>query len=152
MRDDEKRLSRFASTLLGQQPPSNNPFVFPDSFPIGRKQVNTPLVSSQDLKGHLRLLAAFHDLRETIEKGEDGRLPKAARDLQTAQRWTWFLHLAVERCDWFLYIQPDHFDHLARFHRWMSTLKPVSDERFIPKFLPPVDVWMVLHTYLLNPQ
>jgi hypothetical protein len=152
MRDDERRLSHFANALLGQQPPPHNPFVFPKSFPIGRKQVNAPLVDSEDLKGHLRLLGAFRDLRETIEKGEDGRLPEAARDLQTAQRWTWFLHLAVERYDWFASIEPDGSDHVGRFHRWILTLKPVSDERFIPKFLPPLDVWMVLHTYLLNPQ
>jgi hypothetical protein len=43
-----------------------------------------------------------------------------------------------------------------RFQRWVEHLPPPSKlntlEKFVRRNLPPLDVWMVLHAYLLNPQ
>jgi hypothetical protein len=46
-------------------------------------------------------------------------------------------------------------EHL-RFQRWVEHLSPPSKSHTLAKFvrneMPPLDVWMVLHAYLLNPQ
>ena len=43
-----------------------------------------------------------------------------------------------------------------RFQRWVEHLSPPSRSNTLAKFfrddMPPLDVWMVLHAYLLNPQ
>lgn len=45
---------------------------------------------------------------------------------------------------------------LIRFQRWVEHLPPPSKlntfEKFVRRNLPPLDVWMVFHAYLLNPQ
>jgi hypothetical protein len=45
---------------------------------------------------------------------------------------------------------------VIRFERWVQHLSPPlrsnTFARFIQNDLPPIDVWMVLHAYLLNPQ
>ena len=44
----------------------------------------------------------------------------------------------------------------VRFQRWVEHIPPPSKlntlEKFVRRNLPPLDVWMVLHAYLLNPQ
>jgi len=66
-------------------------------------------------------------------------LPPLISELDGEQRWSWFVNLAVER-----------------FQRWVENLSPPSKlntlEKFVRRNLPPLDVWMVLHAYLLNPQ
>lgn len=45
---------------------------------------------------------------------------------------------------------------VIRFERWVQHLSPPlrlnTFARFIKNDIPPIDVWMVLHAYLLNPQ
>jgi len=45
---------------------------------------------------------------------------------------------------------------VLRFQRWVECLSPPLKQntfaRFIRNDMPPIDVWMVLHAYLLNPQ
>ncbi|KAK6996819.1 hypothetical protein R3P38DRAFT_3070679, partial [Favolaschia claudopus] len=49
-------------------------------------------------------------------------------------RWPWFVGLAVER-----------------FEKWCTALKPSHTEQGLASILPPLDVLMVWHAYLLNP-
>ncbi|KDQ63946.1 hypothetical protein JAAARDRAFT_187341 [Jaapia argillacea MUCL 33604] len=106
---------------------------FPESFRIGSLATPQPLVQPQQLKVHLRLLQAFWELRIAVEEKqwEVPHLP-AVKDLQ----WAWFVNLAVER-----------------FERWIATLGDPNEpiEIWVEKFMPPLDVLMVWHSYSLNP-
>ncbi|KIJ16489.1 hypothetical protein PAXINDRAFT_75707 [Paxillus involutus ATCC 200175] len=93
--------------------------------------MESQLVTPQQLKGHLALLRAFHALRQTVQAGNDYRFPADVRLLDADRRWTWFVSLAVER-----------------FERWCLTIQ-ASDTEW--RGLPPIDVAMVWHAYLLNP-
>lgn len=104
------------------------------SFEIGSQRTPGPLVSIAQVKGHLRLLRAFHNLRVTVEECKDRRIPAFAAQMDRDSRWTWFITLAIDR-----------------FERWVKSLQFVPLEKFISKQFPPIDVWMVWHAYLLNP-
>ena len=39
-----------------------------------------------------------------------------------------------------------------RFAKWLVGLKPGDDKLDMEVWLPPLDVFMVLHTYMLNPK
>ncbi|KAH7905898.1 hypothetical protein BJ138DRAFT_1017075 [Hygrophoropsis aurantiaca] len=103
-------------------------------FAIGSQRTPCSLVSSEQLKGHLRLLRAFHNMRITVEDCKDPRLPALLTQMDKRSRWTWFVTLAVDR-----------------FERWVKNLQFVPLEKFTSKHFPPLDVWMVWHAYLLNP-
>lgn len=75
-------------------PPAYTP---PSAFAIGAKTLTNPLVQVQELKAHLALLRAFKDLRTTVEEGKAGNWPPATHILDSAQRWAWFVGLAVDR-------------------------------------------------------
>ncbi|KIJ69734.1 hypothetical protein HYDPIDRAFT_78222 [Hydnomerulius pinastri MD-312] len=104
------------------------------TYVIGSQRTPGPLVSPEQVKGHLRLLRAFHNLRVTVEDCKDRRLPGYAMQMDKGSRWKWFVHLAIDR-----------------FERWVESLKFVPLEKFVTKHLPPIDVWMVWHAYLLSP-
>ncbi|KAH7882290.1 hypothetical protein F5I97DRAFT_1931482 [Phlebopus sp. FC_14] len=106
----------------------------PAPHTIGSQKTPGPLVSVEQVKGHLRLLRAFHNLRITVEDCKDNRIPECARHLDKDKRWRWFIHLAVDR-----------------FERWVQCLQFVPLEKFVTNHLPPLDVWMVWHAYLLTP-
>lgn len=72
-------------------------YTFPTTFKIGNKQTLAPLVTPEQLKGHLGLLRLFHGLREGIEAGKDDRLPAWSKQIDPERRWAWFVALAVER-------------------------------------------------------
>jgi hypothetical protein len=73
-------------------PPTYTP---PTNFKIGIKTTAQPLVSIQQIKGHLALLNAFSELRNSIE-GAEISVPRVANDKEG--KWAWFVGLAVERC------------------------------------------------------
>ncbi|KAA1466623.1 hypothetical protein DENSPDRAFT_46315 [Dentipellis sp. KUC8613] len=103
---------------------------------IGASTLREPLVQMDHLKCHLNLLRAFHLLREQVEAGTDERLPASARAMEKDQRWAWFVGLAVER-----------------FDRWAKKTRAVQDiVEWLTTEVPPIDVWMVWHAYLLNPR
>lgn len=79
--------------------PENAPpaYTFPTTFSIGAKKTDGPLVTVEQLKGHLALLRLFHNLREEIAAGKDGRLPAWTMELEDDRRWGWFVALAAER-------------------------------------------------------
>jgi hypothetical protein len=72
-------------------------YTFPTTFTIGNAKTGRPLVTPEQLKGHLGLLRLFYKLRETVEAGNDDRLPPWARQLEPERRWAWFVSLAAER-------------------------------------------------------
>ncbi|KAG0698466.1 hypothetical protein DFH29DRAFT_1002779 [Suillus ampliporus] len=104
------------------------------SFEIGSQRTPGPLVSTTQVKGHLRLLRAFHNLRVIVEECKDRRIPAFAAQMDRDSRWIWFITLAIDR-----------------FERWVKSLQFVPLEKFISKQFPPIDVWMIWHAYLLNP-
>ncbi|KAH7923640.1 hypothetical protein BV22DRAFT_1048054 [Leucogyrophana mollusca] len=106
----------------------------PMAFSIGSRRTPGPLVSPEQLKGHLRLLRAFFNMRLTVEECKDSRLPAFVLQMEKHNRWTWFVTVAVDR-----------------FERWVKSLQFVPLEKFTTKHFPPLDVWMVWHAYLLNP-
>ncbi|KAG5636119.1 hypothetical protein H0H81_009051 [Sphagnurus paluster] len=115
--------------------PANDPppsYDFPETFTIGQKRTVRPLVSSQQVKGHLALLHAFVMLRTEIDTLDDNTLPFIPTD--TDRRWAWFVGLAVER-----------------FSLWCGSLTSGDSRKTAVEFLPPVDVLMVWHAYMLNP-
>ncbi|KAF8549934.1 hypothetical protein OG21DRAFT_1447248 [Imleria badia] len=113
---------------------SNTPTLPPAYYVVGAQRAQRPLVSPQHVKGHIRLLRAFYNLRITVEDGKDRRIPWYAMKMEKDARWRWFVHLAVER-----------------FEQWVKSLQFVSLEKFVTEHMPPVDVWMVWHAYLLSP-
>ena len=72
-------------------------------FPVGGKTPKGPFVTISQLKAHLGLLRAFRELKNRVTDLETNRdtrdkLPSLARELESQQRWVWFLELALERC------------------------------------------------------
>ncbi|EIN11322.1 hypothetical protein PUNSTDRAFT_50377 [Punctularia strigosozonata HHB-11173 SS5] len=121
-----------AATRPSDAPPS---YHFPTAFTIGSKKLDNPLVDVPELKVHLDLLGAFYVLKNAVSSGVDERLPQPVRALaEPEQRWGWFVSLAVER-----------------FQRWLYDVKATPLDSWVEQEVPPLDVWMVWHAYLLNP-
>jgi hypothetical protein len=79
-------------TAASNDPPS---YTFPTTFRIGTWTTKGPLVTAEQLKGHLSLLGAFSDLRSKIEALPS---PGTAQDASSAERrWALYVALAVER-------------------------------------------------------
>ncbi|KIM24602.1 hypothetical protein M408DRAFT_26896 [Serendipita vermifera MAFF 305830] len=96
----------------------------PPTFQIGI-HVSPPLVTLTEVQAHLRLLSAFAVLKSHVERGME--------DPQCA--WEVFLHKAVYRFDRFM------------SGKWTGPFPSWCEE-----VVPPLDVVMVWHTYLLNPK
>ena len=114
------------------------------------------LVTPTQLKGHLALLYAFHALKTSVQDGKDSRFPAAARKLDERRRWAWFVVLAVEIHTYMsvsFHIDQTLVDgccrYSFRFGRWCVKIEDTDVEW---RGLPPIDVAMVWHTYLLNPR
>jgi len=67
---------------------------------IGDKEINEPLVTTTQLRGHLALLDVFKHLKDEILA-----LPPRYTSLDSASpvggdeiQWAWFVSLATERC------------------------------------------------------
>ncbi|GLB34355.1 putative glycine-rich domain-containing protein-like [Lyophyllum shimeji] len=106
----------------------------PITYPVGKARTQ-PLVFVSEVRGHLALLRAFAALRAQIDAYDPSTefAPPFMPDDQD-RRWAWFVGLAVER-----------------FAVWCETLTDQDAERAAEDFLPPLDVLMVWHTYMLNP-
>lgn len=113
-----------------QLPPSYTeyPTELPTTFPIGKHEV-PPLVNVTDLQAHLRLLGAFDRLKFIVEHPVDGLPPGIRRE----HLWLLFLNRAVHRFEIFMSAT------------WSGDVVVASTEAS----MPPLDVLMVWHTYLL---
>ncbi|KAJ7061512.1 hypothetical protein C8F01DRAFT_141769 [Mycena amicta] len=122
-----------APTPSNSAPPSYSPLA---SFRVGGKQTRKPFVDVAQLKDHLALLHAFAELRIRVEgtSAEELGVEYFPPVEEKERRWTVFVGFAVER-----------------FERWCQALHPTHAERGIAAILPPLDVLMVWHSYLLNP-
>ncbi|KAG1765635.1 hypothetical protein EDD22DRAFT_774772 [Suillus occidentalis] len=114
-------------STLPQPEPELPQYTLPETFNIGRFSTRH-LVRPDQLKAHLQLLAAFSHLKQRVVASES---IIAGLESDSEKRWVWFVNLAVER-----------------FERWCLTIKQ-SD--IVEQRLPPIDVTMVWHAYLLNP-
>ncbi|KAG8932371.1 hypothetical protein FRC02_001228 [Tulasnella sp. 418] len=123
--------------------PAHNPAIrlnsnSPVTYTVGKHKNIEELVHPLDLMDHLTLLRAFHQLRENVrsQSAEDNAL--SADDI-----WTVFLAIAVRR-----------------FEKWVKNVArhtpSGSSEENIAAWeeheIPPLDVILVWHTYLLNPR
>ncbi|KAG6917558.1 hypothetical protein DXG01_002027 [Tephrocybe rancida] len=119
------------------EPPPPKYYALPPTFSIGRKHTSH-LVKMAEIKGHLALLHAFTRLRSQIRKlrwlpsGSGNAIDHMPFDQDA--RWVWYVSLAVER-----------------FTVWCESLRSADSSRPAAEFLPPLDVLMVWHAYLLNP-
>jgi Glycine-rich domain-containing protein-like len=108
---------------------------------------------------HLRLLAAFTELRESTSS-QDGLfgILDSSHPSGADQRWTIFVAKAVLRFEvWLRALVPDGFQPFLRYNiasdpREMDRLmKETEPLQWTDDMLPPLDVLMVLHSYILNP-
>ncbi|KAF8185116.1 hypothetical protein BJ912DRAFT_1060663 [Pholiota molesta] len=127
--NSSKKGERVDPQAQDELPPTYTP---PTNFKIGIRTTAEPLVSIQQIKGHLALLNAFSELRNSIE-GAEISVPRVANDKEG--KWAWFVGLAVER-----------------FDRWCQELNLEDSLRDIDVIMPPIDVVMVWHSYMLNPR
>ena len=79
-------------------------YLEPIRFPVGGKVPKDSFVTVPQLKTHLGLLRAFRELKDRVidlDANQDVRdkLPPLAQELGPQERWTWFLELALERCE-----------------------------------------------------
>ncbi|KAJ3513636.1 hypothetical protein NLJ89_g2838 [Agrocybe chaxingu] len=107
-------------------------YTVPTQFVIGSSRTAAPLVNIQEIKGHLLLLNAFAELKKRILSA-DVRAPNAP--LSEDRKWGWFVALAVER-----------------FDTWCRGLKADDTGKDTEIVLPPLDVLVVWHAYMLNPR
>lgn len=70
-------------------------------------------MSVAQVKGHLRLLRTFRNLRVIVEECKDRRIPAFARQMDRDSRWIWFITLAIDR-----------------FEQWVKSLQFVPLEKF----------------------
>ncbi|KIM19495.1 hypothetical protein M408DRAFT_50053, partial [Serendipita vermifera MAFF 305830] len=108
---------------------SEYPTELPETFPIGALRTR-PLVNVAELQAHLKLLGAIHRLKQTVQAQENGIAAK-----NKDQAWVIFVNRAVHRF------------YLWAMSSW-TRASPWLDETIIP----PLDIIMVWHSYLLNPR
>uniref|UniRef100_A0A8H8CM53 Uncharacterized protein n=1 Tax=Psilocybe cubensis TaxID=181762 RepID=A0A8H8CM53_PSICU len=116
-------------TAANSFPPSYTP---PSTYVIGSTTTTGPLVGLQEVKGHLLLLNIFANLKSTVEKKEF-ILPNVPHEKD--RKWAWFVGLSVER-----------------FDIWCRSINPKDASAAQLSAIPPIDVIMVWHSYMLNPR
>jgi hypothetical protein len=108
-----------------REAPPPYPTSLPDTFPIGHKRVS-PVVTVFELQDHLRILGSFAKLRDSVKATVSGDKDNANA------AWAIFLSRAVHR-----------------FHRWVINVRPSVNGALPRESIPPIDVLMVWHSYLL---
>jgi len=111
-------------------------FSFPMTFDVGGQQTE-PLINVAQLRGHLVLLDQFVQLQSKVDALNDlgssiGHPPDMPRNKDTQRKM--IIGLAVER-----------------FSIWCLSMKETDAKLPVEEILPPVDVLMVWHAYMLNP-
>ncbi|KAG8913387.1 hypothetical protein FRC01_004573 [Tulasnella sp. 417] len=111
----------------------------PNHFKINNQYVKAQVLPSE-LQAHLVLLGAFHRLREEVRTFKG----KADIPMEPDERWAVFLQRAV-----------------YRFEQWVVRMIGGEGQEEVlgegpkvlsPNEVPPLDVLMVWHTYMLNPR
>jgi hypothetical protein len=104
----------------------------PMYFKIG-DITTTALVDIAQIKSHLTLLHALAELKNSVDSIGAPVILKVPMDKE--QRWAWFVGCAVER-----------------FDIWCRSLKDADLLVAAEIIMPPLDVIMVWHAYMLNPK
>ncbi|PVG00354.1 hypothetical protein CPB86DRAFT_871885 [Serendipita vermifera] len=102
--------------------------VLPPTLPVG-KHNPAPLVTIQDLQAHLRILGAFTKLKQDVQGMVNG-----STDKEKEEAWVVYVTRAAHRFG------------VVVGTEWTSGFVGWKEET-----APPLDVLMVLHSYLLNP-
>ncbi|KAG8910820.1 hypothetical protein FRC01_006112, partial [Tulasnella sp. 417] len=111
----------------------------PNHFKINNQYVKAQVIPSE-LQAHLVLLGAFHHLREEVRTFKG----KADIPMEPDERWAVFLQRSV-----------------YRFEQWAVRMIGGEGQEEVlgegpkvlaPNEVPPLDVLMVWHTYMLNPR
>lgn len=124
-------------------------------FSVVAGRAKRQLVTVEEIKTHLRLLRAFRLFKEKVENlysdpEVSGIVPSVGKVIGAKGRWLWFLEMAVERSvtgfsSFAWQLMDGGFCY--RFRRWVVLL----DTRMGSFVIPPVDVWLIWNTYMLNP-
>ncbi|PVG00356.1 hypothetical protein CPB86DRAFT_222091 [Serendipita vermifera] len=99
----------------------------PREFSVGKFKTQ-PIVTVEDLQAHLRVLGAFSKLKEDVHH------MNGASQKEKDQAWVVYVSRAVHRFNTFMGAE------------WEGGFPGWTEEN-----TPPLDVLMVLHSYLLNP-
>jgi len=137
-----------------QLPPPN--YTVPTSFKIGQSRTSEPLVKISEIKGHLALLHAFAELKKRVD-GDEATVQVAPNvTLNRERRWTWFVGVAVERYVPNIYslrcFALSKGAVAPSFDIWAQSLKAADAKKTTEVVMPPLDVIMVWHAYMLNPR
>lgn len=110
-----------------------------------------PVLNPSELKAHLGLLRAFHDLERRVKDGS--KLESEVYAFSPEERWESFVQASVERC---VVCEPvprgAPTSHCCRFHTWVSSLKVDGNDIVERVECPSLDVCLVWHAYMLNPR
>jgi hypothetical protein len=112
-------------SLPHKQPYGNASLQLPQTFPVG-KHNPAPLVTVEELQAHLRILGAFSKLKEHVHQSVNGT------EKEKDEGWVVYVSRAVHRFGVFMGTE------------WTSAFSGWKEET-----APPLDVLMVLHSYLL---
>ncbi|GAA5894040.1 hypothetical protein JCM6882_007968 [Rhodosporidiobolus microsporus] len=167
-------LAGSSSSASPPQAPAASPVdatVFPpEGYSVRFENHPVLLTNTVEIKAHLRLLSAFHALEQTVSsshaplaaQGEADGEKKAFVELSPRQRWAFFVQVAVYRFE--VYVKKLEGRVLPvgaaqeavetpkreALEKELEEKKKVVDEVGVPH--PPLDVALVLNTYLLNPR
>lgn len=132
-------------------------FPQPHVYHIGESFITTPLVDMPQVKAHLALLHKIKDLRSRLEHAPNDTLCDAVRGYPAESKWGFLVSLAVERCACLSFVSPspttNMFFWMHRFQLWVNANAENASNSALQSmvFMPPVDVLMVWHAYMLNP-
>ncbi|CAE6429350.1 unnamed protein product [Rhizoctonia solani] len=124
--------------IITREPPSYEPdpaLPLPTTFKIG-KSYTPPLISVSSVRKHLLLLSCFSTLRRNVENAP----PSLPLDLDPEVKWAIYL----VRADYRFGLWIDKV--VNRFERQRGEVAELTDAE-----IPPIDVLLLLHAYLLNP-
>lgn len=113
--------------------------------------ISSTILDPSELRAHLDILRAFHDLKSQVEEGN--KLEPDVHTLSPEQRWKSFVQASVKKYDVYGSASCEALTFsLFRFHSWVSSLK-VDDNGVVERIeCPPLDVCLVWHAYMLNPR
>ena len=109
------------------------------------------VLNPNELKAHLNLLRAFHEMKSKVEDGT--KLEPDGHSLSPEIEWRSFVQASVERyvvCECAL--RGVVIFHCFRFQGWVSSLKVDGNDVDEKIECPPLDVCLVWHAYMLNPR
>lgn len=108
------------------------------SFTVGKQSVQA-LITAQDIRAHLTLLRAFQDLHSRVLDQKHIPHQDIPNDLLSPSSvWGWFLAKAAWRFElWLKFVIQSHQEAPQDHGRWR------------PEEIPPLDVLLVWHAFLL---